>query len=86
MKTFHYTGHRSIVADDEIENMKDAAEVFAGRKARAAFGRKGYARTCNLESWSQDGAFGEFNAFIGYRTGQHETTGYNVRFTVHITQ
>lgn len=86
MKTYHCENHRPIVASEDIEDIKAAAEAFAGRKARAAFGRKGYARTCNLESWSQDGAFGEFNAFIGYRTGQHETTGYNVRFTVRITQ
>ena len=71
--------HRPIT---ETDDMKEAAEIIAGRKARAAFGRRGYARTCNLESWSQDGTIGEFNAFIGYSTGLHETTGHNVRFTL----
>lgn len=85
MKTYHCENHRPIVASDDIESMKDAAVAFANRKARAVFGRKGYARTCNLEGWSQDGTLGEFEAFIGYRTGQHETTGHIVRFTVRIT-
>lgn len=71
--------HRPIT---ETDDMKEAAEIIAGRKARAAFGRRGYARTCNLESWSQDGTIGEFNAFIGYSTAPHETTGHNVRFTL----
>lgn len=64
------------------ETMKDAAETIANRKARAAYGRRGYARTCNLESWSEDGSIGEFSAFIGYSSGQGETTGHNVRFTL----
>jgi hypothetical protein len=64
-----------------VESMTDAAEIFAARKARAFFGRSGYVRTCTLESYSQDGQLGEYNAFVGYSTGS-ETTGRNVRFTV----
>jgi hypothetical protein len=79
MNTYRSPGHRDVTAAD----MKEAAEIFAARKARAAYGRAGYARTCNLESWSQDGTLGEFNAFIGVTTGQHETTGSNVFFTVY---
>lgn len=37
------------------ENMNEAAAIFAGRKARAAYGRRAYARTLNKESYSQDG-------------------------------
>jgi hypothetical protein len=80
MNTYRSPGHRDVTAAD----MKEAAEIFAARKARAAYGRAGYARTCNLESWSQDGTLGEFNAFIGYRSAPNETTGGNVRFTVYL--
>ena len=65
------------------ETMIEAATQFAARKARAAFGRKGYVRLCNLESWAPNGSFAEFNAFIGYRSAPGEITGYNVRFTVY---
>jgi hypothetical protein len=78
MKTYRSPDHRNVSAD----SMKEAAEIFANRKARSAFGRRGYARTCNLESWSQDNTIGEFEAFIGYRTARNETTGRNARFTV----
>jgi hypothetical protein len=69
---------RSVSAD----SMREAAEIFANRLARKAYGRRAYARTCNLNSWSQDNALGEYEAFVGYRTGTHETTGHNERFTV----
>jgi hypothetical protein len=69
---------RSVSAD----SMRDAAEIFANRLARKAYGRSAYARTLNLNSWSQDNTVGEYEAFIGYRTGPHETTGHNERFTV----
>ena len=71
--------HRPITG---AENMSDAAEIIAGRKARSIFGRRGYARTLRLDCWSQDGSVGEFESFIGYRTAQNETTGCNVRFTI----
>ncbi len=76
--TYSTNGCRSVQA----ESMRVAAETFATRMARREFGRQGYARTCNLTSWSQDGSLGEYHAFIGYRTGQHETTGRDVQFTV----
>jgi hypothetical protein len=76
---FTCENHRPVSG---VESMHEAAEIFAARKARALFGRSGYARTCNLESYSQDGTLGEYNAFVGYSTGRNETTGRNVRFTV----
>lgn len=80
MSTYTCESHRPVAAQD----MREAAEIFAGRKARKAYGRGGYARTCSLESWSRDDhTVGEYNAFIGYRTGRNETTGRNVRFTVY---
>jgi hypothetical protein len=69
---------RSVRAD----SMRDAAEIFATRLARKSYGRSAYARTLNLNSWSQDNTVGEYDAFVGYRTGPHETTGHNARFTV----
>lgn len=78
MNKYTANGHRPITA----ETMKEAAEKFAGIKARARYGRRGYCRTCTLRSWSQDNTLGEFSAFIGYRTAPQETTGANVNFTV----
>jgi hypothetical protein len=79
MKTYKSGGHLDVVA----ESMKEAAQIFADRKARKAYGKGGYARTCNLGSWSPDNSFGEFSAFIGRSTGRSETMGGNVNFTVY---
>ena len=64
------------------EGIREAAQIIAMRKAKAAYGRNGYARTCVLDSYSQDGSVAEFCAFIGYRSAPYETTGHSVRFTV----
>jgi hypothetical protein len=79
--TTKYTcrGFRPVSA----ESLREAAEIFAAREARRQFGRSGYARTCTMGSYTQDGATAEFTAFIGVRTGRHETTGHNYSFTVH---
>jgi hypothetical protein len=79
MKTYSSKGHRDVVA----ESMKEAAQIFADRKARKTYGKGGYARTCTLGSWSQDNSVGEFSAFLGYSTGRNETTGGNAYFTVY---
>lgn len=78
MKRYTTSGYRSVAA----ENMPAAAAMFAARMARKTYGKKGYARTCNETAHSQDGRYGEFSAFIGYSTGQHETTGNNINFSV----
>lgn len=60
----------------------DAAEVFAKRAARRAFGRRGIVRTLVEDSYATDYSLIEFSAFVGYPSGPNETTGHNVRFTV----
>lgn len=81
MKKYLCNGFRSAYAD----TIREAAEIFAGRAARKAYGSRAYVRTCNLQSWSNDGSAVEFEAFIGYRSGPQETTGRNFRFTVFST-
>ena len=78
MSLYHCNGFRSVRA----EGILDAAEVFAKRAARRAFGRRGIVRTLNEESWTKDFSLIEFSAFIGYASGHNQTTGHNVRFTV----
>lgn len=78
MTLFHCNGYRSVRADGIL----DAAEVFAKRAARRAFGKRGIVRTLNEESYAEDFSLMEFSAFIGYASGHNETTGRNVRFTV----
>jgi len=79
MNTYRSPGFRNVTAS----SMSEAAEIFAARAARSAYGRNGYARTCTLGSWSQDGSLGEYSAFIGYSSGRNETTGHNTNFTVY---
>jgi hypothetical protein len=80
MNTYTSHGHRPYMA----ESMSDAAERFASIKARKRYGKRGYCRTCTIQSWSQDNTLGEYSSFIGYSTGRNETTGCNVNFTVYI--
>jgi len=78
---YKYTcnGFQSVTA----ESMSDSAYIFANRAARREYGKSGYARTCNLVSYAQDGSLAEFSALIGYTTGRNETTGHNINFTVY---
>lgn len=78
MTLFHCNGFRSVRAAGILE----AAEVFARRAARRAFGRRGLVRTLVEESYAEDFSLIEFSAFVGYASGPNETTGRNVRFTV----
>lgn len=79
MQRFICSGFRSVLA----ESIHDAAEIFASRAAKRAYGRKGYVRTCEEGAHAADYRLAEYSAFIGYSTGQNETTGHNVHFTVH---
>ena len=83
MKKYTTAGCRAVTA----ENMSEAAGIFADRMARKKYGKTGYARTCNLESWSQDQTLGEYSAFIGHApAGKHNrgtTVGGNIRFSVY---
>lgn len=78
MTLFHCNGYRSVRA----AGIHDAAEVFARRAARRAFGRRGIVRTLIEDSYTEDFSLVEFNAFIGYAIDRNETTGHNYRFTV----
>lgn len=78
MTLFHCSGFRSVRAAGILE----AAEVFARRAARRAFGRRGLVRVLREDSYAPDYSMIEFEAFIGYASGFNETTGQNVRFTV----
>ena len=72
------SGFKSVRSD----SIRSAAEVFAKRAARRAFGRRGYVRTLVEDSYVPNLSIVEFAAFIGYSTGRNETTGHNYRFTV----
>ena len=78
MTLFRCNGFRSVRA----EGIHDAAEVFARRAARRAFGRRGIVRVLNEDSYVPNLSIVEFAAFIGYPSGHNETTGHNFRFTV----
>lgn len=79
MNRYTSNGMRAVMA----ETMADAAEIFANRSARKEFGRRGYARTCTQNSYAKEGSLAEYNAFIGVRSGQGETSGHNIMFTVY---
>ena len=78
MTLYRCNGFRSVRAD----SIRDAAEIFAKRSARRAFGRRGIVRTLVEDSYTRNLSIVEFAAFIGYPTGRNETTGHNIRFTV----
>ena len=78
MTLYRCNGYRSVRA----EGIAAAAEIFARRAARRAFGRRGYVRTMVEDSYVPNLSIVEFAAFIGYSSGRNETTGHNVRFTV----
>ena len=78
MILYRCNGFRSVRA----EGIAAAAEIFARRAARRAFGRRGIVRTMVEDSYTRNLSIVEFAAFIGYSTGRNETTGHNVRFTV----
>jgi hypothetical protein len=77
MNTYTCETHRPVQAED----MREAAKIFADRKAKAKYGRRGHARTCEMRAYAQDMRLAEWSAFIGITTG-HETTGNQVQFTV----
>jgi hypothetical protein len=82
MNKYKTQGCNAVVA----ESMSEAAGLFSARIARKRYGKTGYCRTLNLESWSQDNTLGEYNAFVGYTpAGKHNigtTIGSNIRFSV----
>lgn len=79
MNKYTCNGFKSVKA----ETMKEAAEIFANRAAKRKYGRSAYCRTCTQGAYAQDGRLAEYSAFIGYTTGQNETSGNNINFTVY---
>ncbi len=78
MTLFRCNGFRSV----RTLGIHDAAQIFAKRAARRAFGRRGIVRTLVEDSYVPNLSIVEFAAFIGYPSGRNETTGHNIRFTV----
>jgi hypothetical protein len=70
---------RSVVTDD----MREAAMTFAGRIARRNYGRRGVVRVLRQDCTNQDCTLAEYEAFVGLTDRQNQTTGHNIRFTVH---
>ncbi len=79
MNLYSCSGFRSVRADD----IRQAAQAFALRSARRSYGRRAQVGPLNADCWTADGRNVEFNAFIGYRSGDG-IEGRNVRFTVTI--
>ena len=82
MTKYTCNGCRAITMDDVSAG--EVAQMFADRLARQKYGRAGYARTCNLNSYSSDGTTGEYQAFLGYTVDKasYTTAGHNVSFTM----
>jgi hypothetical protein len=83
MNTYICEGHQPAKA----ESLKEAAEIFAFRKARTEFGRS--AKVAGLTQWtfgvsgaSENGETGEFEAFIGHGRF-YALEGHTIRFSVY---
>ena len=66
MKTKYYRcdGFRPIPVD-QVEDIKEAAMIFADRLARQNYGRRGFCHNINANSWSPDYTSIQYQAFIG---------------------
>ena len=80
MNLYACSGFKSVRSD----SIRSAAEVFALRSARRTFGRSGRVGPLNASYWDYKYREVEFEAFVGYRSGRHELSGRNVRFTVYL--
>jgi hypothetical protein len=78
MQKYTSYGRKALFA----ESMRDAAEVFALRKARKIYGRNALVAYLTCYGESPKGTVGDWQAFIGRRSGRREITGCNVRLTV----
>ena len=82
--------HRPIYSKDlalHPEGAMGVGEIFAGRKARAEFGRRGHVRACRVDSFSTDGRVERYEAFIGvpgHGIDRSATVGHNVFFSVKV--
>lgn len=80
LTTYLCSGMRNVKAED----MREAARIFADRMARRKFGKRGIAFSPKMGAYDPRMRFAEFTAFIGYKSGQSETTGSDLHFTVSI--
>ena len=69
---------------EDVDDIDDAAGIFAGRMARRDYGRSGLVAHCNREGWSEDFTSVHYSAFVGFtgEPGQISFCGHNVHFTV----
>jgi hypothetical protein len=75
MSTYTCTGFRPVEADSH----REAAEIFAARIARKAYGRCGHCRAIRLDCRTEDGRSYTFEAFVGRPVrGENATAGANV--------
>lgn len=58
-----------------------AGLYFAGVLARREYGRRGTVGPCRINSWSTDGSFREYDAFIGIPCADG-ISGHNIVFSV----
>ena len=78
-------GNRPIVTDTLTpSSQEDVAQTFADRLARKEFGRKGRAVTLRTDSYTRDGRQTNYEAFIGYPSGDRTYAGHNIHFAVYL--
>lgn len=83
MKTKYYRcrGFRPIPMD-QVEDIKEAAKVFANRLARRICGGRGFCNNIKANSWSPNYTNVEYQAFVGVPDG-NGCSGQNVWLTVY---
>lgn len=81
MNRYTSPGHKPTDAAG-AGNQREVGEIFAQRKARRLYGRRGQVGAIRVDSYSQDGSVMEFDAFIGRPAPGGGLAGHNVRFTV----
>lgn len=61
-------------SDGISEIVNEAADIVARRE----YGKTGFCRICNLDSWREDGTYAVYQCFIGYPVGDGATSGKNI--------
>ena len=80
IKKLECDGFRTVVNPEEPF---DAGEHFASVAARREFGRNGKVGALRIDSWTTDGRFTTYTAFIGrYEKRNRCLTGRNFTFIV----
>jgi hypothetical protein len=71
-------GHRLV------EDARSAASVFADRYARRIYGKRGYCHHVRQDSYTENGRYFNFEAFIGVNAEGGGTVGKNVWLSVKV--